>query len=542
MAVSKILLFFIYAVFYLVTVDLYACTTIIVGKSASLTGKTMIARTSDTIDARRGKNFQIYHDVNGEKSYIGLPYHDLEADPAFDMAQVITNRYGVSVSATETIQSSPQSLRLDAPTWNKLGVSEPSIPSIVMPDAKSAREAVRILGRAIEQYGVYGNKGFGVLIADSEGAWYLETLSGHQWVAIQIPEQVYFVAANGPGQIQEYLPNQYVYEMSHYQGMTPITFAVKKGVAVETEGTFNFRSTYADVGNADNRAVNYIRLAYLQHYFNPSTFSFDDAVLDKGEYPMFLKPEHLISVADLKTVQASHYEDFSVYDPYTRFNKNEKERPFYYPIANLRTSNGHVTVIDNGFNEGDHNITNVEYIALGMPTVSFYVPIYYGVTTIPIGLTGASNKADNRTLFWEFRKLQTLVFLSDPEQGIEFDLKHRLQGIKESYLALTTEIEADQRILEKQYVMTHDTKLIDEFTQNTLVKISVLNQKMISDLMRELDINARYHLDTEEARNVWFTHVIRIQDCNYRRDHCQPTTPDRSVNQNLSRYVDEPVL
>ena len=109
--------------------------------------------------------------------------YDLENDAQYDMAQVTTNQQGVSLSATQTIQSNATVLKLDAYHISKLGAAEPNIPSIVMPYAHSATQAVDILGRYIEQYGVSGKKGFGVLFADAKNAWYLETLSGHQWVA-----------------------------------------------------------------------------------------------------------------------------------------------------------------------------------------------------------------------------------------------------------------------------------------------------------------------------------------------------------------------
>lgn len=526
-----------------------ACTSIIVGKKISANGKTMIARTSDTIDSRRAKNFQIYFNNLAEKIYTGLPYADLENDPSFDMPQVATNRYGVSVSATETIQSSPNALWLDPPSVaRRIGVSEPNIPSIVMPNAKNAKEAVLILGAAIEQRGVYGDNGFGVLIADHNSAWYLETLSGHQWVAIQIPDDVYFVAANGPGQIQEYLPDLYTYEMSHYQGTTPIEFAKHRNIAVEDHGAFNFRSSYADIHNPYNRNVNYVRIAYIQHYFNPHSESFNEAALDKGEYPMFLKPEQPITLNDIETLQASHYEDFPNFDPYTRYNKNEHVRPFYYPISNVRTSNGHVTVLANAAENEDLNIANVEYIALGMPTVSIYFPIYFGLNNKPAKLTGASHVADNTSLFWEFRKLQALAFFSDTEKGIAFDFKKRIKDIRANYAALTININKKQHYLENKYVSSPSIELIEEFTNETLEAISNLNKKMIAELMDELGIDQLYNLQNDEERNTWFTEVIHQQDNNYRKNKIIGGVEDalskakNSALFDLSPYVDKPVL
>lgn len=233
-----------------------ACTTIIVGKKASGNGKIMIARTSDTKNSMRAKNFQIYYDQQNNKSYLGLPYWDLEARQDYDMAQVATNHASVALSATETIQSNATALQLDPPSYAISGVTEPNIPNIVMPQAVSANQAVDILGQAIETLGVKNKAGFDVLIADQNEAWYLETLSGHQWVAVKIPDDVYFVVANGPGQIQGYDTKNYTYKMSQYQGKTPIQFAEEHRIANYTEGHFDFRASYGDVDNPINPNTN----------------------------------------------------------------------------------------------------------------------------------------------------------------------------------------------------------------------------------------------------------------------------------------------
>lgn len=501
-----------------------ACTTLIIGKKVSLEGKTIIARTSDTIDARRAKNLKIYYDQKGKKSYLGLPYWDLEADEKNDMAQVATNAYGLSISATETIQSNTEVLELDPPARAKDSVAERNIPGIIMPVATTARDAVDVLGKAIEERGLASNLGFGVLFADKDEAWYLETLSGHQWVAIKVPEDVYFVAANGPGQIQAYSPADYEYKLSHFNGKTPIQFAIEKGIAKTTEAKqFNFRETFADVANPINPRKNYSRLAYLQHHFNPSTHSFDLDTINKGKFPTFLKPEKKISAVDVQRVFASHYEEYSDFDPYQRSDKNEKERPYYYPIANLNTSNAHVTVVDNPLSNEDSNLANLEYIALGMPSISFYIPIYYGITQIPKPLIEGINKADIKSekLFWQFRKLQALVFLNDPEKNIPFNPQERMKLIKESYETLAAEVEQERLAMEANYKENNDPSLIDNFTETTVVKLSLINNQLIQKLMEQLQINTKYSFHDEQAMADWFTAKVREQHCNYKPEHCK---------------------
>lgn len=60
--------------------------------------------------------------------------------------------------------------------------------------ASSAREAAQLLGSLVERLGA--GEGFGVLLADPQEAWYLETASGHHWAAQRVPDDAFFVSAN----------------------------------------------------------------------------------------------------------------------------------------------------------------------------------------------------------------------------------------------------------------------------------------------------------------------------------------------------------
>lgn len=528
--------FFLYlsGIFY----PTYACFSILAGKDATVNNKVIIARNSDSKDARRSKNLKIYYQNNSSKMYIGLPYWDLESDPTYDMPQVTSNRFGVSISATETIQSNRIVLTFDPPSLSGSGVSEPNIPYIVMPNATSAKNAVLILGKAIEERGVNDGWGFGVLFGDSNESWYLETLSGHQWIAIRIPDDVYFVAANGPGQIQEYIPSRYQYLMSSYNNQNPIDFAADHQLARFINGIFNFRETYGDVQRSINRNSNYIRIAYAQSLLNPSSRKFTSKNIDAGLYPMFLKPERLISIDDIKTIQSSHYEGFAEYDPYLVSYQDTWRHPFYYPISNPRTSNAHITEISAPLEGLDPAIANVQYIALGMPSINFYLPIYYGINKVPTALRGATNIADDNSLFWQFRKIQTLVFLNDPDKNISYEFAKRQAYVKKTYQNIEKIILEKQKTLEETYKTDHNIVLIDQFTQEVTDIIQTVNQNIIAHFMSKLNIENLYNIHNNVERNIWFTSLLREQDCFYRINKCDPSSLSLKGARDI--YTDEP--
>jgi dipeptidase len=77
------------------------------------------------------------------------------------------------------------------------GVGEDAIPSLLLPQARSARAAAALLGSLVERLGAA--EGFGLLAADAREAWYLETASGHHWAAQRVPDACFFVHFGGRG-------------------------------------------------------------------------------------------------------------------------------------------------------------------------------------------------------------------------------------------------------------------------------------------------------------------------------------------------------
>ena len=65
---------------------------------------------------------------------------------------------------------------------------------VVLPRVKSAREGVEFLVKVIEEKG--SAEGNVVVFADQNETWYMEILSGHQYVAVKVPEDKYAVFAN----------------------------------------------------------------------------------------------------------------------------------------------------------------------------------------------------------------------------------------------------------------------------------------------------------------------------------------------------------
>ena len=76
----------------------------------------------------------------------------------------------------------------------KVGIEETDIPTIILSEAASARAGVDLLLSIYKDYGAYFASG--VFICDQNETWYIENCSGHEYVAIKVPDSMIFLEPN----------------------------------------------------------------------------------------------------------------------------------------------------------------------------------------------------------------------------------------------------------------------------------------------------------------------------------------------------------
>ena len=103
------------------------------------------------------------------------------------------NARNVAISATNSMTTN--TLAAAADPFVSVGIAESIIPTLILPQAESARHAVRLLGSYVERYGA--SEPNGVLIGDTAECWYVEIGSAHIWIGVRVPDQTYVAVANG---------------------------------------------------------------------------------------------------------------------------------------------------------------------------------------------------------------------------------------------------------------------------------------------------------------------------------------------------------
>ncbi|KAL4437238.1 hypothetical protein ABPG75_004377 [Micractinium tetrahymenae] len=422
-----------------------ACTSILVGHDATTDGSVYIARTDDTADSRTTKNKLVYHpaskvplqfrsNVNKLQMWLpptGLAYYALpvvlaDADEGTNASGETAgiNSAGMAISGTETLLNAAATLAVD-PYNAASGLTEDSIPSLLLPQAASAREAVQLLGRWVEREDIGAGEGFGVLAADDREAWYFETASGHHWLAQRVPDGSFLVAAN-QGRFQEVDLSDPA-NVLHSAGLADFAAGLGHAPAAASDGAtwLNFFAAFMADGESDRR-FKYPRVCALQALLGGvdpgpcDTVTAAPTFLPPARHPHFLGGgSRRLSLHDVAAGLRNHY-DGSKQDPYST-GSNATLRPVAVP----RASSGHVCRLrsslaaPNGTTLAEPmpgGLAAICYVAQGMPALSPFVPVYGGLPAeaLPAELAEAPDEPDELSLFWAARRLQAVVLQDWP--------------------------------------------------------------------------------------------------------------------------------
>ncbi len=96
------------------------------------------------------------------------------------------------MSATVSASANNKILAIDP--YVEDGLAESSMASLILPHVKTAREGIEMIAKVVDEKGTA--EGNILVLADKEGIWYMEILSGHQYVAIKFPDDKFAVFPN----------------------------------------------------------------------------------------------------------------------------------------------------------------------------------------------------------------------------------------------------------------------------------------------------------------------------------------------------------
>lgn len=381
-----------------------ACTSIMVGKKASLDGATYIARNEDRVKAIEPKRFVVMPAVKGRHETYVSPYNQVTVPlPAEGMRYTSTptlnqktgpneedgiNEANVAASFTESVYANDKVLAYDP--FVKNGLAEDSLCTLVLPFIHSAREGVEYTGKLIAKYG--SAEGNGMQFADEGSIWYMEVVTGHQWVAVRIPDDCYAVT-----------PNQVAIEDIDFDDPENYMWAdgIREFVAQHDLNPdfdrWDFRHIFGTSTQKD-RHYNTPRTWFAQRYLSPKASQGQQP--EDAEMPFIRKAEFKIANEDIQYVLKSHFNE-TPYDPMS----DSPENKTYRAISLSRTAQSHILQVRNG----QQYKSSVHWIELGVPAFNPYVPFFANADDTDESYRVVPEKMDLKSAYWLNEALAEVV-------------------------------------------------------------------------------------------------------------------------------------
>jgi len=403
-----------------------ACTNLLVTKGASADGAVMITYTCDgefhpRLQYRPAADYPA-GDSLAITNWFGQTVGWIPQVPHTYAVVGLMNEHQLAISET-TFDGRPE---LEDTLTGFLGYFD--LMTIALQRAKTAREAIRVMVDLANTHG-YSSTGESISLADTREAWILEMIGkgpgrkGIVWVAVKVPDGYISCHAN-KARIGEF-PLSDTSTCLHADDV--ISFAVEQGYYDPQSGQpFRFCEAYhpATPKNqryADARVWSIFRRAAPSQTFSPD---YHRGLEGAKPYPLWIKPDKKLSVADVFALMRDHYEG-TPYDmtqgvdagPYGTPNR---WRPIDWTIDSAtyvweRPSSTQQTGFSFVSQSRDwlpNPIGGVFWYGLDDTYTSCYTPLYCGITAVPPSFTGGTiQKFTWESAWWIFNFVANIANL-----------------------------------------------------------------------------------------------------------------------------------
>ncbi len=447
-----------------------ACTGTIVGRKVAKDGHTILGRTEDysaaynkNIVVTPRKNYkkgEMFEDVNGlklpqpEQSYkfTSVPDGYQDEGDVFDAAGF--NEFGVAMTATVTAYAHEKAYKAD-PLVEK-GLTESSITGIVLPRVKTAREGIELVAKIVDEHG--SSEGNIIFVSDQKETWYMEMLTGHQYVAVKYPEDAFSV-----------VPNCYmlgVVDVNDKENVIAskdlVNLPKKNGFLVEENGKIHVRKTYAEKLNEYNRSRLWGGINFLDK---------DKKIpYEAEEFELFQKTDKKISVKDVMEMQRYRYEG-------TKYDANLPQNAEVRAIGTINQEECHVLEVREDYPK---DMGGVLWVAMGNSEHSIYVPVLGGITDSIPAYKVTGNQYKPESAYWTLRGVSALSELNREQYGKNV----RKYWNKEELRLLEEQKAVDKKI--KELAKQDPKKAVeyaDQLAQKNLNKAYKDGQTIFAELM-----------------------------------------------------------
>lgn len=296
-----------------------ACTNFLVTKGASKNGSTMVSYTADSHSLYGALYYRPSQDY---KAGDMMKVYEWDTGKLLGEIPQVPHTYSVVGNMNE------HQLLIGESTFTGLTdlrdntgiIDYGSLIYITLQRAKTAREAIKVIGELVSNYGYYST-GESFSIADPNEVWYLEIIGkgtkmvdgknvnkGAVWVALRVPDGMVSAHAN-QARITTFPmsdPENCIYSSD------VISFARQAGLYKGSDKDFSFSDVYAPLDFSGMRGCE----ARVWSLFRQSTSAaemekYTDYAMGhnpKNRMPLWVKPSRKLTVKDVATFMRDHYD------------------------------------------------------------------------------------------------------------------------------------------------------------------------------------------------------------------------------------------
>ena len=398
-----------------------ACSAFIVGKDLTADGSTLFGRTEDYPYApdggRHNQNYVVvpaktykdgdkiedesngftYPHLANEMKYTAVYDSDRDNGSNGNFAAHGFNELGVAMTAT--VSATPNDKVLKEDPLVKDGLPEASLVDLALPRAKTAREVIETVAKVLDDKG--SAEGNIIVAADKNELWYMEILSGHQYVAIKFPTNKYAVFAN-----TYYLGHVDLNDKENVIASKDVEEVAKKADNYKTDkdGNFMIAKSYGpDKYMERNRSRTYAGIKWMDPQ---AKVNYDDEAFDLLREPT--DPNKKYTVHDVIAEQRNRFEHLPEYkaDDLVEVGKKIDGNVYKYALGNENVIDAHVYQIKPNL---PNAFGGVMWLGLAQSRNTPYVPFYGNVEDTYEAFKNRSTKYDGKSWYWTVWHIDQMV-------------------------------------------------------------------------------------------------------------------------------------
>ena len=398
-----------------------ACCGFIFGRQLTADGSTMFGRTEDypyypnggkhnkNYVVVEGKTYKEGDQIVDESNGFTYPHaaNEMKYTATYDSARGdgSNGAFGehgfneAGVSMTSTVTAIPNKKVLAKDPLKENGLPEAAMLDVILPRAKTAREAIELLAKVIEEKG--SAEGNTVVVADQKETWYMEILSGHQYVAVKVPEDKYAVFAN-----TYYLGHVNLNDKENVIASKDVEKVAKEAGNYKTDkdGNFHIAKSYGPDKYAEgDRSRTYAGITLLDP---KSKITYED-----DEYELFRKPtdpNKKFTVEDAIALQRNRFEHLNgrfIPDDQIGVKKhgdngaNDKVRKdqYKYALGNENVIDAHIYQINPNLPK---SFGGTMWLGMGPSRNTPYVPFYGNIKDTYKAFKPQTDTYDPNSWYW----------------------------------------------------------------------------------------------------------------------------------------------